>query len=243
MHDRSIDSLRTRSPAVARCELGASTLRLSSGPGTVIDGRFEASEGERRLLIVDPSTGSEVTAVDESSRRQADRAVSAARRSFDSGVWAKMSPLDRSLRIRRLAEAIDENVENFAELGALEVGTPISFGRTLHGGIGRPFVRMVGGDGASGTVGRLGGVARDERLPGSDDQHAVQGAHRSCRRNQLVQLSDADGLVQARRRPGGRMQRGFSAFTPIASFCDRFDEVRRRSRNSAGRHQPRRRGI
>jgi aldehyde dehydrogenase (NAD+)/betaine-aldehyde dehydrogenase len=59
-------------------------------------------------------------------------AVAAARRCFDDSDWARFSPVDRGRLIRRLAEVVDSHKEEFAQIGVLEGGTPISTGRGLH---------------------------------------------------------------------------------------------------------------
>jgi acyl-CoA reductase-like NAD-dependent aldehyde dehydrogenase len=54
-----------------------------------------------------------------------DRAVGAARRSFDERRWADMSPAKRKIILLRLAESIRANRDELALLESLDVGKPI----------------------------------------------------------------------------------------------------------------------
>jgi gamma-glutamyl-gamma-aminobutyraldehyde dehydrogenase/4-guanidinobutyraldehyde dehydrogenase/NAD-dependent aldehyde dehydrogenase len=60
-----------------------------------------------------------------------DRAVRAARRSFDDGGWAMADPRERKRVLLRLAELIDEHAEELAQLESADVGHPISDARNV----------------------------------------------------------------------------------------------------------------
>ncbi|WP_432974342.1 aldehyde dehydrogenase family protein [Dactylosporangium sp. CA-233914] len=69
----------------------------------------------------------EVGRLPHASSRDIDDAVAAARRTFDSGVWRRMSPKDRGLRLRRLAELLDARAGELAELEARDTGKAVSY--------------------------------------------------------------------------------------------------------------------
>lgn len=56
----------------------------------------------------------------------ADRAVSSARHTFDSGVWAKQAPAKRKAVLIRLAELLEQHKEELALLETLDMGKPIN---------------------------------------------------------------------------------------------------------------------
>ena len=61
--------------------------------------------------VFDPSTGQPIAKAAEGDAADIDAAVAAARRAFESGPWARMSPLERSKLIYRLGDALEANAE------------------------------------------------------------------------------------------------------------------------------------
>jgi len=91
-----------------------------------IGGRFAAAEGGRTFDVVSPIDGRKIAAIPASSSGDVDKAVAAARRSFDSGVWAGMAPRDRKKALLRLAQLVEKHREELALLDTLAMGMPIS---------------------------------------------------------------------------------------------------------------------
>ena len=58
-----------------------------------------------------------------------DLAVKAARKAFDSGPWRKMDARDRGRLMNRLADLIEQNIDELAELETLDNGKPIGESR------------------------------------------------------------------------------------------------------------------
>jgi acyl-CoA reductase-like NAD-dependent aldehyde dehydrogenase len=54
-----------------------------------------------------------------------DRAVAAARRKFDEGEWPRRTPGARAKVLNRLADLIEDRMEQFSELEATNNGRPI----------------------------------------------------------------------------------------------------------------------
>jgi betaine-aldehyde dehydrogenase len=87
-----------------------------------IDGELvEPAEG-RRTPVVNPATGEVIAEAPESTEADADRAVAAARAAFDG--YAATTPGDRALMLLRLADAIEENTDELADLEAANAGKP-----------------------------------------------------------------------------------------------------------------------
>ena len=84
-------------------------------------------DGSKKFDIVNPATGEVLTEIAEASREDVDRAVQAARRAFEDrgGAWRKMSASERGKLIWRLADLVDTNIEELAELETLDNGKPI----------------------------------------------------------------------------------------------------------------------
>jgi aldehyde dehydrogenase (NAD+) len=92
------------------------------------------TSGETSIDLVDPSLGEVVATVPASTTRDVEEAVRAARQAFDTGVWNGRSARERSAGLGRLVEVLSSYKEEFAQIGTLEVGTPITLSRGLHAG-------------------------------------------------------------------------------------------------------------
>jgi 1-pyrroline dehydrogenase len=77
---------------------------------------------------IDPSTGQSVGTIQVGTREDADAAVEAAQKAYDE-VWFDTPPKERSAMMFALADAMEGDVENLAQLEAEDVGKPISVSR------------------------------------------------------------------------------------------------------------------
>ncbi len=104
--------------------LAASKAKIEPGR-LLIDGQW--IEGSKTFNTVNPATGEVLTQVVEASREDVDRAVDAARHAFDdrAGAWKKMSASERGRLIWKLADLVEKNIEELAELETLDNGKPI----------------------------------------------------------------------------------------------------------------------
>ena len=100
--------------------------RVEIKPGRLlIDGQW--IDGAKKFDTINPATEEVLTQVVEASSADVDRAVAAARKAFEdrSGAWRKMSASERGRLIWRLADAVEKNLEELAELETLDNGKPI----------------------------------------------------------------------------------------------------------------------
>src|SRR2546430_11366762 len=104
--------------------IAASKAKLEPGR-LLIDGQWTA--GEKKVDAINPATGEVLTQVVEASPEAVDHAVSAARKAFEdrSGPWRKMSASERGRLIWRLADLVEQHLEELAELETLDNGKPI----------------------------------------------------------------------------------------------------------------------
>ena len=88
----------------------------------LIDGQMvDAASGET-FETVSPATNEVIGRVAKAGKEDVDRAVAAARKAFDDGRWSRMTPLERSNRMRKVAQIIRERVDELAELETLNCG-------------------------------------------------------------------------------------------------------------------------
>jgi aldehyde dehydrogenase (NAD+) len=84
-------------------------------------------EGGQTFDTINPATGEVLTQVVEALAADVDHAVAAAREAFDdrNGAWRKMSASERGRLIWKLADLVEKNLEELAELETLDNGKPI----------------------------------------------------------------------------------------------------------------------
>ena len=87
----------------------------------------EWHDGTKHFDTVNPATDEVLTQIVEASAEDVDRAVQAARSAFDdrSGPWRKVSASERGRLIWKLADVVDKNIDELAELETLDNGKPI----------------------------------------------------------------------------------------------------------------------
>ena len=91
----------------------------------LINGAFKPSRSGEALTIISPIDGSELTTIASGGKEDVDDAVTAARNSFESGIWSKASPGERKKVLFRVAELIEKHALELAVLGVRDNGTEI----------------------------------------------------------------------------------------------------------------------
>ncbi|WP_062305643.1 aldehyde dehydrogenase [Alicyclobacillus sendaiensis] len=94
-----------------------------------IDGAFVPSEDGRTFDNVNPATGERIGTVAEGGRAEIDKAVRAARRAFRS--WSRTTAQERAAILHRIANLIEENLEELALLETRDTGKPLSLAKSL----------------------------------------------------------------------------------------------------------------
>ena len=97
---------------------------LGRKPALFINNEWVSSSHDATIAVEDPSTGKIVAHVVDASNRDVDRAVAAARAAFDDGRWSALPPMARERIMHRLADLIEANADEFAELEAIDNGKP-----------------------------------------------------------------------------------------------------------------------
>ncbi|PQO45404.1 aldehyde dehydrogenase family protein [Blastopirellula marina] len=90
----------------------------------LIDGHWVAPATGKSFEIKNPSDNSTIAHVAEGGQEDINRAVSAARRAFESGPWHTMTASERGKLIWKLADLMEQHIEEFAEIEALDNGKP-----------------------------------------------------------------------------------------------------------------------
>ncbi|WP_371229482.1 aldehyde dehydrogenase family protein [Roseovarius sp. 2305UL8-3] len=108
-----------------------------------IDGEW-VEGGEGWLPVLDPATGQEIAKQALADAADIDRAVSAARTCFQTGVLAAMRPCDLGRMVRRMGDYLLDHIEEIAPILTLESGKSLWESRIEIQGAAR-FFEYYGG--------------------------------------------------------------------------------------------------
>ncbi|MEO7663768.1 MAG: aldehyde dehydrogenase family protein, partial [Candidatus Limnocylindrales bacterium] len=106
-------------------DLRAQAANLDLRTQAFIGGRFVDAASGRRFVTENPATGQPITEVAEGGPEDVNRAVAAARKAADSGVWSRMSPGDRKRILIRWADLIEANASELGLIETIDSGKPI----------------------------------------------------------------------------------------------------------------------
>jgi acyl-CoA reductase-like NAD-dependent aldehyde dehydrogenase len=90
-----------------------------------INSRWEDPVCNRHLDVVNPATGEPITTVPDADAEDVDRAVKAARASFEKKSWRGMDPSKRERILWNIADSIDKHRDELASIIASENGKTV----------------------------------------------------------------------------------------------------------------------
>jgi phenylacetaldehyde dehydrogenase len=111
----------------------------------LINGKWLDSASGKTFPTYNPATGDILAQCAEGDRADIDLAVSAARTAFESGPWRKMTASERGRAIWKLADLLEENLEEFAELESLDNGKPLKVARAADVPLAVDLFRYMAG--------------------------------------------------------------------------------------------------
>src|SRR5258708_12897891 len=95
----------------------------------LIDGKWVNAASGKTFPTYNPATGEILAQVAEGDRQDIDAAVKAARKAFDSGPWSRLTASERGKLVWKLADLLEEHLEEFATLETLDNGKPLTVPR------------------------------------------------------------------------------------------------------------------
>ncbi len=99
-----------------------------------IDGRYVDAASGKTFDCISPIDGRVLAKVAESEGEDIERAVAAARRSFEAGVWSNTKPTHRKKILIKFAQLIEQYGDELALLESLDMGKPVSDARAVDVG-------------------------------------------------------------------------------------------------------------
>jgi phenylacetaldehyde dehydrogenase len=138
----------------ARAFLGAPRQML-------IGGEWCDARSGARLDVRDPATGDVITTVPAAAAADVDAAVRAARTAFESAEWSAARPVDRERWLLKLADLIEANAREFAEIETLDNGKPLVISQRVDVPSAVDFLRYC-----AGWATKIEGTTVDLSMPG-----------------------------------------------------------------------------
>jgi phenylacetaldehyde dehydrogenase len=126
-----------------------------------IGGKWVESASGKTFDTIDPSTGEVLARVAEGGAEDIDRAVAAARKAHESGVWRDLPPAERAKALWRAGDLIEERANEFAQLESLDNGMPINDALVFKVPLAAATFRYY-----AGWVTKLDGGTQSLSLPG-----------------------------------------------------------------------------
>ncbi len=95
-----------------------------------IDGEWV--DTEEKYSLINPATEELVATAAKGSRKHADFAVAAAKRTFESGVWRDLTPAARADILDAVADVLQRRGAELTRLGTLEGGCPLKLSNAFN---------------------------------------------------------------------------------------------------------------
>jgi phenylacetaldehyde dehydrogenase len=110
----------------------------------VIGNEKVASDTSETLAVFNPATGQKIAEVPKGNAQDIDKAVKAARGAL-KGEWSRMRPADRQRVMLKLADLIEANGEELAQLETLNNGKSVMLSRMIEVGASADYMRYMAG--------------------------------------------------------------------------------------------------
>jgi betaine-aldehyde dehydrogenase len=127
----------------------------------VIDGKLVEPEARGTRTLINPATGGNADVVPEGTAADVNRAVAAAKAAFDDGRWSKIGTSARSAVLYKLADLLEQHLDELAALESRNVGKAIKLAHDSDLPFGIDCLRFF-----AGAARTLDGRASQEYVPG-----------------------------------------------------------------------------
>ncbi|MDZ7910121.1 MAG: aldehyde dehydrogenase family protein, partial [Gemmobacter sp.] len=125
-------------------ELLPSVVTFLKSPGMLIGSEALAAATGETFAVFNPATGAELARVPAGTAADVDRAVKAAQAAFE-GPWSQMLPVQRQGLMLKLADLIEQNGEELAQLETLNQGKSILLSRLIEVQSSAEYIRYMAG--------------------------------------------------------------------------------------------------
>ena len=112
--------------------------------GHYINGEFIKTNGSSTIAVTNPATEQVINSVAIADKQQVAMAVQAARSAFEHQSWKRLSPMKRQNLLLAMAEAMESEVDNLAEILTLENGKLLAHAKSEIKGAANTFRYYAG---------------------------------------------------------------------------------------------------
>nr|BAJ99154.1 predicted protein [Hordeum vulgare subsp. vulgare] len=96
-----------------------------------INGEFVDAASGKTFETRDPRTGEVMAHIAEADKADVDLAVNAAREAFEHGKWPRMSGYERGRAMHKLADLMEQHIEELAALDGADAGKLLLVGKII----------------------------------------------------------------------------------------------------------------
>lgn len=129
---------------------------------TVLDEISRRPGSGETISVINPATEETIVEFADGGAEAVDDAVASARASFDSGVWSGLPGNERAKVLWRVADLIDENGDDLAQIDSFNTGMPLMQARMITSTCAEAFRYYAGWctkvDGIAYDVQQTGGI-------------------------------------------------------------------------------------
>ena len=111
----------------------------------LIDGKWVDAQSGETFPVYNPATGEVMDQCAAGDKADIDLAVKAARRAFEGGAWPRLTHGQRGKLIWKLADLIEEHLEEFAQIESLDNGKPLAVARVADVPLAVDLFRYMSG--------------------------------------------------------------------------------------------------
>jgi phenylacetaldehyde dehydrogenase len=111
----------------------------------LIGGKWLEAASGNTFPTYNPATGEILAQVAEGDSADVNRAVTAARKAFESGPWRTITASERGRLIWKLADLLESHLEEFAQLESLDNGKPVGVARAADVPLAVDLFRYMAG--------------------------------------------------------------------------------------------------
>src|ERR1700683_3175230 len=111
----------------------------------LINGKWVAAKSGKTFESINPANEEVLALIAEGDKADVDDAVKAARKAFEESKWSSISPHQRSRYLYKIADLIEQNDDQLAELESLDNGKPLAIAKVADiAGSARTFRYYAG---------------------------------------------------------------------------------------------------
>src|ERR1700677_689182 len=111
----------------------------------LINGKWIAAKSGKTFESINPANEEVLALIAEGDKADVDDAVKAARKAFEESKWSSISPHQRSRYLYKIADLIEQNADQLAELESLDNGKPLAIAKVADiAGSARTFRYYAG---------------------------------------------------------------------------------------------------